>query len=118
MDLGLRGRVALVTGAGQGIGASIARALAAEGCDVALVDLQEDGPVREVAEELRGMGRRVLVVGCDVRDFRAVASAVERALEELGGLHILVCNAGITRDAVSWKMTEEAWDDVQAVNLK
>lgn len=118
MDLGLHGRVALVTGAGRGIGAAIARALAAEGCDVALVELAVDGPVQRVAEEIRALGRRAHPVACDVRDFDAAGSAVERVVRELGGLHVLVCNAGITRDAVSWKMSEAEWDDVLAVNLK
>jgi 3-oxoacyl-[acyl-carrier protein] reductase len=118
MDLGLQGRVALVTGAGRGIGAAIARALAAEGCDVALVELTADGPVQGVAEEIRGLGRRAQSFICDVRDFDAAGSVVEGVVRELGGLHVLVCNAGIARDAVSWKMSEADWDDVLDVNLK
>ena len=117
MELGLDERVALVTGAGRGIGAAIARTLAAEGCDLALVDVDAGGPVQAVAQEIRRLGRRALVVECDVRGFEAAAAAVEETTDVLGGLHVLVCNAGITRDALSWKMTEEAWDDVLAVNL-
>lgn len=118
MDTGLTGRVALVTGAGRGIGAAIVRALAAEGCDVALVDVDADGPVLAVADEVRTLGRRALVLACDVRDLGAAEEAVGRVTEAWGALHVLVCNAGITRDAVSWKMDEAAWDDVLDVNLK
>lgn len=118
MDTGLAGRVALVTGAGRGLGAAIARSLAAEGCDVALVDVDAQGAVGTVADEIRALGRRAMVLECDVRDLRGAAGAVERVTSEWGALHVLVCNAGITRDAVSWKMTEEAWDEVLSVNLK
>lgn len=118
MELGLRGRVALVTGAGRGIGAAVARTLASEGCDLALLDRVADGPVREVEEEVRAAGRRALLLECDVGDFGGAAKAVEEAGRRLGGPHIVVCNAGINRDAVSWKMSEAAWDEVLTVNLK
>jgi len=71
-----------------------------------------------VAAEVRDRGRRALALACDVRDFQGASLAVERTREELGRLDAVVCCAGITRDAVSWKMTEEAWDEVLAVNLK
>jgi 3-oxoacyl-[acyl-carrier protein] reductase len=118
VDLSLTGKVALVTGAGRGIGAEIARTLAREGCDVALLDVEAPGPVTEVAGEIQEMGRETLVTRVDVRDFQATAEAVAWTVQELGGLHVVVSNAGITRDAVSWKLTEEAWDAVLEVNLK
>jgi 3-oxoacyl-[acyl-carrier protein] reductase len=118
VDLGLTGKVALVTGAGRGLGAEIARTLAREGCDVALLDLERSESVKAVADEIRGMGREALVTRCDVRDFHASAEAVEWTVGELGGLHVVVANAGVARDAVSWKLTEEAWDEVLDVNLK
>jgi 3-oxoacyl-[acyl-carrier protein] reductase len=104
VDLELTGKVALVTGAGRGIGAAVACGLAREGCDVALVDRED---VDAVAEEVRARGRRVLVLRADVSRLAAAEESVARVLRDLGRLDILVCNAGITRDAVIWKMTEE-----------
>lgn len=115
MDLGLNGTVAMVTGAAAGIGAAAARALAAEGCDVVLVDLQGAG---STAEAVRRAGRRALDLTADVRDHAGAARAVERAVAELGRLDALVCSAGITRDAVIGKMTEDRWDEVIEVNLR
>lgn len=114
----MEGRVAMVTGAGRGIGAAIAFALAREGCDVCLLDVVDDASLQAAADEVRGLGRRAVTVAADVRSSDDARRAVRTVLEELGGLHVVVCNAGITRDAVVWKMTEEAWDDVLAVNLK
>jgi 3-oxoacyl-[acyl-carrier protein] reductase len=115
VDLELTGKVALVTGAGRGIGAAVARGLAREGCDVALVDRDDS---ETVAGEVRSVGRRALALRADVSRLAAAEESVARVAQELGRLDILVCNAGITRDAVIWKMTEEAWDEVLAVNLK
>lgn len=110
-------RVAVVTGAGRGIGAAIARRLASEGCGLALLDVDPGGGLLELAEELRASGVRIHAAECDVRDEQAVRRAVSEGAGELGGLHIAVANAGITRDAVSWKMSAEEWDDVLDVNL-
>lgn len=118
METGLNGKVALVTGAGRGIGAAIARTLAQEGCDICLLDRERDGAIEALADEIRTLGREALTVQCDVCDFEQAGDSVRRVVDELGALHVLVCNAGITRDAVIWKMTEEAWDDVMDVNLK
>jgi len=118
MDLGLAGRAALVTGAGRGIGAAIAKALAHEGCDVALVDRVVDDAARDVAKAVESAGRRSLAIAADVRDFAAAEAAVARTVETFGRLDILVGNAGIAADAMSWKMSEQQWDDVLDVNLK
>lgn len=118
MDTGLEGKVALVTGAGGGIGGAVALALAREGCHVGLMDVVEGASLEEVADRIRGTGRREVVVVGDVRRMSAAQRAVDRTVQELGGLHVLVCCAGITRDAVLWKMGEPAWDDVIDVNLK
>ena len=118
MDLGVSGRAALVTGGRTGIGAAIVLALAREGCDVAIVDRVVDDEARGVARNVESLGRRALLVGADVRDFAAAEAAVAQAVEVFGRLDILVGNAGVTADAMSWKMTEEQWDTVLDVNLK
>jgi 3-oxoacyl-[acyl-carrier protein] reductase len=116
MNLGLEGRVAIVTGGAAGIGAEISVAFAREGCDVAIVDRHPEAP--GPAEAIRTLGRRVCLIEADVRDRGGAEQAVETVLRELGRLDILVCNAGIASDATLWKMTEEQWDDVIDVNLK
>lgn len=117
MDLGLTDRVALVTGAGRGIGAAVARSLAGEGCAVALLDRRQADGLSEVAAEL-GRTARVHVVTADVRETERAAQVVANVVDALGRLDILVCCAGITRDAISWKLTEQDWDDVIDVDLK
>ena len=109
---GLDGRVALVTGGARGIGAATARRLRADGARVALLDLDEAGAVATAAE-VGGIG-----VGCDVTDGAAVQAAVERVVEELGSLDIVVNNAGVTRDNLLFKLTESDWDTVISVHLK
>jgi 3-oxoacyl-[acyl-carrier protein] reductase len=118
MTLGLQGEVALVTGAGRGIGAAIVRALATAGCDVALVDLGEFAAAEEVADAIRADGRRARAWRADVADVAGAERVVAEVREHFGRLDHLVCNAGITRDAMVWKMTETAWDGVLDVNLK
>lgn len=117
MDLGLSQKVALVTGAGGGIGSVIATALADEGCDIALLDVQGEG-LRAACCSVEKRGRRAFMITADVRDYSRAHTAIAEVTGQLGGLDILVCCAGITRDSVSWKMSETAWDDVLDVNLK
>jgi 3-oxoacyl-[acyl-carrier protein] reductase len=118
MDLALAGRAALVTGGRGGIGAAIVMALAREGCDVAIVDQTVDDEARAVARSVESLGRRALLLEADVRDFAAAEAAVAQAVATFGRLDILVGNAGVTADAMSWKMSEEQWDTVLDVNLK
>jgi len=118
VELGLKDRKALVTGGSRGIGAAIVRALAAEGCDVAFTHVGDAANAGALQQEVEALGRRTFVTESDVADFRGAEEVVRRASEALGGLDILVCNAGITADAVVWKMDEEQWDRVLDVNLK
>ena len=118
MQLGLTGRTALVTGGSRGIGAAVCVELARQGCDVALTFVGEPGEADATVHTIEGLGRRALPLVADAADSAASDEAVDRTVTELGGLDILVCNAGITRDAVVWNMSDQAWDDVLAVNLK
>jgi 3-oxoacyl-[acyl-carrier protein] reductase len=109
------GRVAIVTGAARGIGAGIARRFAEEGAAVAVLDLDEG----QAAATAGGLGATTAIgVGCDVSDEASVGAAVGRVVEELGGLHVLVNNAGITRDNLLFKMTVDDWDAVLGVHLR
>ncbi len=110
------GRVAVVTGAARGIGFATAARFAAEGAAVAVLDLDEP-TAAEAAERLGGDAKH-LGIGCDVSDTPSVAAAVDRVTGELGGLHILVNNAGVTRDNMLFKMTEDDWDTVMNVHLR
>ncbi len=110
------GRVAIVTGAARGIGAGTAKRFAEEGAAVAILDLDE-GQAQEAAAGLGGEAKAI-GVGCNVADSASVDAAVARVLDELGGLHVLVNNAGITRDNLLFKLTEDDWDSVMNVHLK
>ena len=109
------GRVAIVTGAARGIGAGTAKRFADEGAAVAVLDLDES-QAQATAESLGAA--QAIGVGCNVSDAGSVEAAVKRVLEELGGLHVLINNAGITRDNLLFKMTEDDWDAVMNVHLK
>jgi 3-oxoacyl-[acyl-carrier protein] reductase len=111
------GKVAIVTGAAQGIGAAVAHRLAAEGAAVAVVDLTVER-AQPVADEIVKDGGRALALGADVSKTPEVQAAVAAAVAEFGRLDILVNNAGITRDNLLFKMTDEDWDSVIAVNLR
>jgi len=106
------GKVALITGGGRGIGAATAQLLGAEGAKVAVSDLDE-APAQEVAGPLKG-----LAVACDVSRRDQVEAMVARVLEEFGRLDILVACAGITRDNLIYKMTDDDWDSVIDTHLK
>lgn len=113
----LAGKVAVITGARQGIGSAVAQAFAAEGADLVLLSRRltaED----EVVRKCRDQGRRVLALQVDVADRKAVDGMVEAALAEFGRIDILFNNAGFTRPAMLLKMTEEEWDAVINVHLK
>ena len=108
-------RVVLVTGSARGIGAATAQRFAQEGASVAIVDLDESAAAA-TADRLGAT--KAVGIGCDVSDADSVTAAVERTVEELGGLHVLVNNAGITRDNLLFKMSEQDWDLVMNVHLR
>lgn len=112
------GRVAVITGAARGIGFGTAQRFAAEGASVAILDLDESS-AQEAAGRLELVdGAKAVGIGCDVVDGAAAEAAVQRVVDELGGIHVLVNNAGITRDNLLFKMTEDDWDLVMNVHLK
>jgi 3-oxoacyl-[acyl-carrier protein] reductase len=113
----LDGRVALLTGAGRGIGAATAAKLAAEGAAVAVTDM-DSAPADETAEHIRNAGGRAIALPVDVTSREQVESATSRAAQELGRLDILVAVAGITRDNLLFKMTDDEWDGVIDTHLK
>ncbi len=122
----LDGRVAIITGAGRGIGREHALLFAAEGAKVVVNDLggANDGtgadltPAQQVVEEIRAMGGEAVANGDNVADWEGGQRLINTAIEAFGDLHILVNNAGILRDRVLVNMTEEEWDAVITVHLK
>jgi 3-oxoacyl-[acyl-carrier protein] reductase len=110
------GRVAIITGAARGIGAGTAKRFADEGAAVAIFDINEE----QAAETAAGLGgaAQAIGVGVDVTDAASVEAGVARVISELGGLHVIVNNAGITRDNLLFKLTEDDWDAVMNVHLK
>lgn len=117
----LRGQVAIVSGGSSGIGRAVALELARCGCHVAFCFLDTGSEARldaqEVARKLREMEVRVLFRSCDVRNSRDVSSFVTEVQEELGGIQILVNNAGIGRDRAIWHMEDHEWETVVRTNL-
>ena len=104
--MSLSERNALVTGGSRGIGAGVALELASHGCDVALTYRGRADAAAEVAGRIEASGRRALALQADVGDFARAEQVVAEVDATLGGLDILVCNAGITWDGVIWKMSE------------
>ena len=116
--MSLSGQTALVTGASRGIGRAIALALAKAGANVAVNYNQSAEAAQQLVEEIFSQGGNARAWQADVSDYSQAASLVEAATECWDGLDILVNNAGITRDGLLMRMSEEDWDQVQAVNLK
>ncbi|MEW6203454.1 MAG: SDR family NAD(P)-dependent oxidoreductase [bacterium] len=116
-DFKLTGKVAVVTGAGRGIGQTVAQSLAEGGAKVVLNDLEE-GPANESLKIIRDIGGEAVVCTGNVAKKSDVEKAVKTAVDTFGGLDIMANIAGITRDAMAHKMTEEEWDFIINVNLK
>src|SRR5208282_1534615 len=107
----LENQIAVVTGAGRGIGRSIALKFAAEGADIACVSRTAKN-AEKVAAEIRLLGRQAWACAADVADSAAVTSAVEKIIQQAGKVDILVNNAGLTRDGLIMRMSEADWDTV------
>lgn len=110
-------RTAIITGAGRGIGAEIARRLASDGMNIAIIDLDEKG-IASITEELSAQGHKVLGITADVSNEEAVNAAVEQVATELGAPTVVVNNAGIIRDNLLFKMSVSDWDLVMNVHLR
>lgn len=113
----LTNQIAVVTGAGRGIGKAIALKFAAAGADIVCVSRSVENS-EKVAEEVRALGRKAWAVAVDVSDSAAVTAAGEKILAEAGKVDILVNNAGVTRDGLLMRMSEQDWDTVIDTNLK
>lgn len=113
----LSGKVALVTGGSRGLGAGMARILAEQGADIAIVS-RNTAKGEEVAESIRRMGRRSLALSADVRDVNALYGMVERVQKNFGRIDILVNNAGVGITKFALDVTEEDWDQVVDTNMK
>ncbi len=114
----LEGKVALVTGAGRGIGKAIALKFASEGANVAFTDLSMDENGQATQQEIEAFGVKAKGYASNAADFEDTHRVVEEIVKDFGRVDILVNNAGITRDGLMMRMTEQQWDSVINVNLK
>ena len=115
-EMALAGKVAVVTGAAQGIGRAIAEALAEDGADIVVADL-DPGRSQETVTAIQKLGRRALTVKVNVAEWNDAKAMAEQVIREWGKIDILVNNAGITRDGLLMRMKEEDWNLVLQVNL-
>jgi 3-oxoacyl-[acyl-carrier protein] reductase len=114
----LEGKTAIVTGASRGIGKAIALKYAQEGCNVAFTDLFEDENMKATEAELQALGVKAKGYASDASKFDDTERVVNQIVEDFGRIDVLVNNAGITKDTLLMRMTEEQWDAVISVNLK
>ena len=114
----LKGKTAVVTGSGRGIGKSIAMKLASLGANVVINDIPSSTYADETCEEIKAMGVESIVVKGDVRNIDDVKNLVDTTVKTFGGVDIFVNNAGITRDGLMLRMSEDDWDMVMDINLK
>jgi NAD(P)-dependent dehydrogenase (short-subunit alcohol dehydrogenase family) len=113
----LDGRVAIITGAGGGLGAAHARVMAGEGCAVIVNDINTEA-AQAVVDEISAAGGKAAVNSSDITNYDDSLNAIKQAIDEFGGLHIVVNNAGVNRDRMFASMTEAEWDTIMAVHLK
>lgn len=114
----LNGKNAIVTGGSQGIGTATSLELAREGANICLTYRKHESEAMTIKDEIEKMGRKAMALKCDISSFAQAEQVVKTAVDAFGGVDILVNNAGMNWDGVSWKMSEEQWDRVIAVNLK
>lgn len=114
----LKGKIALVTGGSRGIGKAISKRLASQGATVVINYTQNESAAKETIKEIEESGGQAIASKFDVSDFDKVHESIDEIIEKFGGLHILINNAGITRDTLLMRMKEEDWDDVMSINLK
>ncbi len=114
----LDNKVALITGAGRGIGKAIAMRFAQEGCNIAFTDIALNDVVMETEKELQALGVKVKAYASNAANFEETHQVVDEIVKDFGRIDILVNNAGITKDTALKRMTEEQWDAVINVNLK
>ena len=114
----LENKVALITGAGRGIGKAIALRFAQEGCNIAFTDIALNDVVMETEKELQALGVKVKAYASNAANFEETHKVVDEIVKDFGRIDILVNNAGITKDTALKRMTEDQWDAVINVNLK
>ena len=114
----LHHKTALITGASRGIGRAIALLFAQHGCNIAYTYINEEQEALSLLNQLQDLGVRALCIQSNAADFEAAHHVTQEVVESFGHLDILVCNAGITRDTLLMRMSEQQWDDVLNINLK
>lgn len=118
MNIDLTGKVALITGSGRGIGKAIAFKLASLGASIVINDIAGSTAADETTDELIKMGVDAVCFKGDVRNFEEVENIIKKTLDKFGKIDILINNAGITKDGLLMRMSDEDWDDVLDINLK
>ncbi|MCL2436108.1 MAG: 3-oxoacyl-[acyl-carrier-protein] reductase [Lentimicrobiaceae bacterium] len=114
----LQGKTALITGGARGIGRQIVLTFAQQGANIVFTDLQENETVHEIQKEIEALGVKAIFLPYNVSDYTATETAVNKAFETFDTIDVLVNNAGITRDTLLMRMTENDWDLVMNVNVK
>ena len=114
----LEGKTLLITGASRGIGRAIAIKFASEGANIAMTNIVEDVEFCEVCDECEKLGAKVKRYVSDVADFEGSQELADKVMKDFGSIDVLINNAGITRDTLLMRMTEEQWDQVMQINLK
>ena len=114
----LKNKTALITGASRGIGRAIALLFAENGCNIAYTYINEEKEAQELSQLITSKGVNALCIRSDAGNFNAAHEVVQEVISQFGKLDILICNAGITRDTLLMRMSEQQWDDVLSTNLK